>query len=311
MKNGYVKVLLNTITLLAILFVMDETIGWAGEKYMIWLSRIPRNGDSALVNYNLNTATPDVAIIGSSTAICHYDPVKIHDSLKSYLNEDLEVFNMGMSNQRLTYDYYGLKCLLERTQPKMVFVDVWASYIGTGDPSTSFEAYRPYVNINHNVKEMLMKHDKYDFLMKSNLYCYNTELFKLLMSILKKPNANGFINSMVEMREVVKDKERDTTDLLPLSIDEFNAMLSLVKESKTTMFVVLSPTLRSADTTSQSYQYMKSQCIENGIPFLDYSNNTDYYDTHYFRDKTHMNYYGAELFTGNLMKDISMYLIED
>ena len=309
MKDGYVKILVKIIVLLATLVVMDIVVGWTGEKYMKWLNKVPRDGDAALVNYDLNAAIPDIAIIGSSTATCHYDPDIIHDSIMSFLGEDLSVFNMGMSNQRLAYDYYGLRCLLDRTLPKFVIVDVWASYLGSGDPSFSFSAYRPYVNINDNVKEMLVRHGKYDNTMKSNMYCFNTELVKLLISPLKQSNVNGFLKSKVEMNTIIKDYDKDTTSLLPLSVEEFDAILDLAKTKKFQLFVVLSPTLCSADTSSLSYRFMKSKCEENNIPFLDYSNDEKYYRTHYFRDQTHLNYYGAQLFTQELMKDIKPLLL--
>lgn len=311
MKNGLLKVFVSTVILVAILVIMDLLLGWSASRYIKWLNRAPHDGDAALVNYNLNAAAPDVAIIGSSTAICHYDPDIIHDSLMLYLDKDFKVFNMGMSNQRLSYDYYELKCLLERTSPKLVIVDVWASYIGEGDPSFSFGAYRPYVNINHNVKELLVKHGWYDVLMKSNMYCFNTELVKLLMSAFKTTNVNGFTRSNVEMANVVKDHLPDTSGLLPLSVEEFDSMLELASNRNTMLFVVLSPTLCSADTTSQSYQYMKKQCESNDIPFLDYSNDEKYYHPCYFRDKTHLNYNGAELFSQELMKDLKEYLLEE
>ncbi len=311
MRNNLMKILVNVVVLSTLLIAMDVFVGWSAGKYVKWLNKMPHDGDAALVNYNLNAAAPDVAILGSSTAICHYNPDIIHDSLMAYLGKDFNVFNMGMSNQRLSYDYYGLKCLLERTNPKMVIVDVWASYIGKGDPSFSFGAYRPYVNVNHNVKELLIKHNKYDYLMKSNMYCFNTELVKLLMSAFKTTNVNGFTGSSVEMANVSKDRMPDTTSLLPLSVEEFDNMLTLAKNSNTMLFVVLSPTLCSADTTSQSYLYMKKQCDKNEIPFLDYSNDERYYQSCYFRDKTHLNYNGAELFSQELMKDIKKYLIKE
>lgn len=311
MKNGYLKILVNVAIILAILLVMDVLVGWIGEKYMKWLNQTPRYGDASLVNYSVNAASPDVAILGSSTAICHYDPVLIHDCLLAMTGEDLKVFNMGVSNQRLAYDYYGLKCLLDRTTPKIVIVDVWASYIGEGDPSFSFEAFRPYVNINPNIKEMLVMHDDYDFMQMSNMYCFNTEFVKLLMSPFKSKGANGFSKSTAKMSEIVKDRTTDTTALSSLSIREFDGIIDLAKERDFMLFVVMSPTLRASDTTSLSYQYIKNKCAENGIPFLDYSNDEKYYQSEYFRDMTHLNYYGAEVFTEELMGDIKPFVVSD
>ncbi len=311
MKNGYLKVLVNIAIVIAILFILDVLVGRLGEKYMRWLNAEPRDGDAALVNYNVNAAKPDVAILGSSTAICHYDPDMIHDSLLAVTGEDLKVFNLGVSNQRLAYDYYGLKCLLGRTTPKIVIVDVWASFIGEGDPSFSFEAFRPFANINPNIKEMLINHDAYGFMEMSNLYCFNTELVKLLMSPFKPKGVNGFLKSKVTIEKIEKETAKDTTALLPLSVREFDGIISLSKEKGFKLFVVMSPTLRSSDTTSLSYQYIKCKCSESDITFLDYSNDERFYQKQYFRDISHLNFYGAEFFTQELLGDIKPYILSE
>lgn len=311
MKKGLVKVLVDVVVLLGILLVVDVFVGWAGEKYAKWLNKKPIKRDSALVNYKLNAATPDVAIIGSSTAICHYDPDIIHDCLMAWQGKDYDVFNMGVSNQRLTYDYYALKCLLERTTPKMVIIDVWASYLGEEGKYERYEAFRPYINMNNHIREMFETHGQNSFMMKSNMYCYNTELVYLLMAPAFRSNekVNGFSKNKSEIAKIEKSSEKDTTCLYPLSVNEFDSMIGLIKDHNLAAFIVLSPTLRPSDTASQSYQYMKKKCEEESIPFLDYSNDEDYYQEHLFRDDVHLNYYGAEIFTRNLMRDIKEYSI--
>lgn len=304
MKEGILKVVFNIVILLVILAFFDIVIGCIAEKYMKWLNNNPRKSDAALINYDLNAATPDVAIIGSSTAICHYDPDILHDSLCLYTGKDLEVFNMGMSRQRMAYNYYGLKCLVDRKIPKVVIADVWASNVSESDISKGFVEYRPYVKINKNVEELLQKHNEYDFKLTSNMYCLNTEFIKLLMAFFKPKNANGHQASDSEMQSFVIQTEKDTSRLAKISVGEFDAMIDLSKKYNFQLFVVLSPTLHSSDTTSLSYKYMKEKCKKEGVPFLDYSHDTLYMNVHYYRDITHMNKYGAELFSQNLMVDI-------
>ena len=89
---------------------------------------------------------------------------------------------------------------------------------------------------------------------------------------------------------------------------EFDDMINLCKDYNVKLFVVLSPAIRPSDTTSASYIYMKKKCDESGIPFLDYSNDKRFYQARYFADPLHMNQYGAEFFTSELMKDIRNYL---
>lgn len=306
MKQDFLKVVYNICVLLAILVSVDLLVGWGGQKYMKWLNQYPREGDAALVNYNLNAAMPDVAIIGSSTAICHYDPSIIHDSLLSYTNLDLTVFNMGMSKQRMAYCYYAQKSLLEREVPKVVIVDVWASFLSSNYESCSFNEFRPYIKSNHIIKDMLAEYDQLGVLTKSNIYCYNTEFIKLLLSIQKGKSVDGYDRSCkVELKApAIKEEELDSSELSYRSKTDFDNMIDLSKKNGYLLFVVLSPRLNPSDTNSMSYKYMHDKCQENDIPFLDYANNTRFYDKHYFRDKTHMNYYGAQYFTQILMKDI-------
>ena len=310
MKKGKLRIISDCCILICILILIDITIGFLGNKYAIWLNKVPRQSDAALVNYNMNAAVPDVAIIGSSTAICHYVPSIIHDSLLMETGCDYEVFNMGMSRQKMAYNYYALKSLIERKKPVIVIEDVWASNLSVSDHPHYFEELRPYVNSNHNVRDLLEHHNEYSFMMKSNLYCYNTELVKMIMSLSKPQNANGYRPSNVEMKEIKKEYERDTSNIHPESVAEFDAMIDLCKANRITLFVVLSPAIHASDTTSSSYVYMKEKCLENNIPFLDYSNDEQFYQQQLFSDPLHMNSKGAELFSRVLMKDIVYYLIK-
>lgn len=310
MKKNRLRVFVETCALLVVLAMTDLFVGYAANKYTKWLNLYPRNGDAALINYNLNAATPDIAIIGSSTAICHYDPKIIHDSLLVYLGKDLNVFNMGMSRQRMAYCYYVQKSLLNRKTPKVVIVDVWASYLSDNFESCQFSEFRPYIKSNPAVKEMFEKYDQLNVSTCSNMYCYNTELVKLLMSATKAGCANGFDGSSKTELVVpaTKEIEEDKTGLSKRSVEDFDRMVELSLKNKYKLIIVLSPRLNPSDTTSLSYKYMKDKCVDNSIPFLDYANDVRYYNTHFFRDKTHMNYYGAEQFTKDLMKDIKKVL---
>lgn len=308
MKNGLLKILLDVCILLALLLFIDIAVGLVGEKYARWLNHSPRSSDAALINYDWNAASPDVAIIGSSTAICHYIPSVIHDSLLSVTGKDSEVFNMGMSKQKMAYNYYALKSLLDRKTPQIVIEDVWASNVSKNDYPRYYEELRPYINSNIYVKEMLVRHDAYDFKMKSRMYCYNTELVKMIMASFRPKGVDGFHASTVEMPEVVKENKKDTSQVHPISIEEFDAMVNLCVKNKIKLFVVLSPSIRASDVTSASYLYMKRKCEENNVPFMDYSNDERYYKKEYFADPLHMNVNGAEMFTRELMKDLKIYL---
>lgn len=311
MRKGLLKALIDILALIVLLLIIDVLVGLAGDKYANWLNKEPHNGDAALINYDLNAATPDVAIIGSSTAICHYNPDIIHDSLIVSTSNDYTVFNMGMSKQKMAYNYYALKGLVDRKKPAIVIEDVWASNISEEGYPRYYQEFHPYVNTNHNIREMLERHGEYNFLLKSRMYCYNTELVKTLLSIMKPTGANGYKGSNVEMTEINKLWDKDTTAVKPESAVEFDGMIELCKSNDILLFVVLSPAIHASDTTSASYIYMKNRCLENGIPFMDYSNDERFYQTSFFSDPLHMNSNGATYFSCELMKDINRYLSEN
>ena len=314
MNKGFLKLIKNIAILLTILIITDMIVGWLGIKYASWLNQIPRDGEAALINYDLNAAVPDVAIVGNSFASCHYVPSIIHDSVEAYINKDFSVFNMGMSKQRLSYNYYVLKCLIDRKPPQILIANVWATYLSVTDETKLFAEFRPYIKMNHNVREMLEKHNEYNFLMKSNMFCFNTELVKLLMSPLKPKHTDGFITSHSKLERIgEKGVSKDPAALSPLSVEEFDAMIDLAKKYDILMAVVISPTLsssHSSDTNSLSYRYMKEKCQNENVLFLDYSNNEKYYKAEYFRDIAHMNYYGAIQFSKDLMSDLKESIVE-
>lgn len=310
MKKGLLKSLLCVVILLSILIVIDLIVGQLGIKFIKWLNNTPRDSDAALLNYDLNAATPDIAILGSSTAICHYNPVIIHDSMLAFTGQENEVFNMGRSRQRIAYEYYALKSLIRRNRPKIVFVDVWASYLSEGYQINYYNEFRPYLNINSDVKEMMEQHDDYSILAKCNMFCYNTEIVKLLLSARKKTKTNGFQGDKRELNHAaVKQIEKDTCPLAQISVSEFDSLIELAKVNDIQLFVVLSPRLSPSDTTCKSYKYMLNKCCKEGIPFLDFANEKKYYQKKYFRDDTHMNFYGAELFTQDLMNEVRPFIV--
>lgn len=311
MKNSLTKVIVDIIVLLAVLIVVDVFVGWVGKKYVLGISKVPRNSDASIANYDLNAATPDVAIIGSSTAISHYNPEIIHDSLLISTGNDYLVFNMGMSRQKMAYNYYAIKSLLDRKMPKILIIDVWASYLSENTPTSSgsFPPLRPHVKINSNIDEMFRLHKQKRVEYMSNMYCFNTELMYLLVSAFKPVVKNGFKTRRAEMEEpVLKDMMKDTGKLLALSVEEFDGMIKLVEDNEIKTVIVMSPTLCASDTTSVSYHYIKTKCEEKNIPLLDYSNDTIYLKAHYFRDQRHMNCWGADKFTKDLMRDIKRYV---
>ena len=202
MKKEYIiKILLSAFITISGLVCVDWLVGIGATFLLRELGKKNYSGEAAMTNYNLNFVEPDVVIIGSSTAMCHYVPSILHDSILSYTGKDLFVHNAGVSFQRMPYNYCEMKSLVARKAPKIAIVDVFPDCLGGESLKAALSPLHPYVRINPYVKE-IMDNDESErtkILLNSNLYCYNGELIKLLASFRNTVGCDGYYPKNVSL----------------------------------------------------------------------------------------------------------------
>lgn len=236
------RLLVNSIIVLCGIIAIDFAVGYSGEKIIAKLTQQNHTGQAALLGYNLERATADIVVLGGSTASCHFVPQILSDSLSSFIGRKLTAFNAGAYYQQPSYSYCVLKSIIERRKPKIVIVDIQPQQLGGETVIEALKPLRPYYRINSNVKELLDENEtwKNRLLLHSSMFCFNTEIVKLITSFRNSVGADGFDPKDGFVEEVCIEQEKDNSDLNPVVTSEFERMLSLAKNNDIKLFVVIS-----------------------------------------------------------------------
>ena len=101
--------------------------------------------------------------------------------------------------------------------------------------------------------------------------------------------------------KIVKTEKPDDKEIDSLKIEFIHRYLELAQNSK--IYFVVSPIWYGMD--SEEIAPIAQICKERNIPLFDFSNNPKYvHNDEYFKDGTHLNAFGADEFTKDLIKEI-------
>lgn len=290
------KVIVKILVFIVGLIVLDCLIGYIGKRVCLKLAENPRDGQAALLNYNLNGASPDILILGSSEATSAYMPSIIKDSLLCRTGIEYSVFNAGAYNQDIAYNYCTFRAASSRKIPKCIILDVIPSSLCSTSPETSTSQLRPYRSFNPYVRDMLKYNDsKKDQIMSfSNLYCYNSEILKLLMSFRIPIGADGFDaheGHMDPNQEIVVQENSDSIN--PIALYEFEHTISEAIDNGSKICVTITPKYRKMDKNSNSYKKIVEICSKYNVPFWDFSDDPLFMDYRIYYNPAHVNPDGA------------------
>lgn len=300
----------SIIIVIASLVIIDIAVGAVFNHVIQLASKKNYAGLTAIGNYNLNTASADVVIIGSSTASCHYDPQTFKDSLSQFVVGGASVINAGFHYQQIPYSYCVLKSIIERKTPKIAIVDIQPQNLGEDVSDEALKALRPYYSVNKYVKEVLDENESCTnkLLMRSNMFRLNSEFLKILLSFTKPTGFNGFEKKDGMIETYSMDVKPDMRPINPVFAREFETMIALAKEKGISIFICMSPRLTYTDKESESYRMINTICDNYQIPFIDYSDDSVFIKPELFFDSVHMNTTGADLFSKKVCHDINMFI---
>lgn len=104
--------------------------------------------------------------------------------------------------------------------------------------------------------------------------------------------------------DLMEDAEDVEIDALKVSY--FKSFIAVCREKKITLLFFISPTYKKY-LTSNYYTAIKNICSEECVPLFDFSEDVDYINNRgYYKDFTHLNSYGADLYSkkvSNIIKD--------
>ena len=289
-----------------LMFGLDQLSGLAFN----WLSKHAKGGYIAHHNYILEDTNEDILIMGSSRAIHHYNPKIITDST------GLSCYNCGQDGNGIVLFNGWWDIINDRYFPKMIIYDINPGFdIVQGEDNHKYLGWLKETYDHPGVQEIFDAVDKNErYKMQSYMYRYNSKFLQILADNIHpifSIKGNGFLPLKGDIDSMKVDRNRKVKEEFKVDTLKMNLIEDFVSDSKNTkVFFVISPMWYGSNP--ELVDYIKNYCDERNISFYDYSNNPKYvHQAKYFKDGSHLNEFGANEFTKDLMKQIRNKLNEE
>jgi hypothetical protein len=269
--------------------------------------------------YN-GTAACDVAIYGSSRAYRHFNSSLIEDSL------GLSTYNFGMNGHHIWLQYMRhLEILKHNPKPKVILYSVEVSIFEKRDELFNPNQFLPYMLWNTNMIKYTSPFEGYDLV---------DYFIPLIRYYGKKSIQNNFIHLVRKPQETNKLREKgfDSSDKAwntdfekakkelgefsivvdTASVVLFEKFIEECKSMNIELILVNSPTYVDGQqliVNRQSILDMFTQLADkHDLTFIDYSTSELCADKNLFYNSLHLNSSGADIFTTNLISDLTIDL---
>jgi hypothetical protein len=295
------KIIINLIIVVAIVFLLDFAIG----RTLRYFYFKQTSGLQFRTTYAMEKANADVLIFGSSRASHHYVPEVFEDSLK------LSYYNTGRDGNGIFYQTAVLKSVLKRYTPKVIIFDFAGGFETDISDYDRMSSLLPYYRSHEEIRKIIELKSPFEKVkLLSQIYPYNSSLLTIIIGNLdanknRKPDNKGYVALYKEWKGTL-----DTiTDQANVSIDSnkvasFKEFISYAKKSGAKVFIVYSPIYRVFNF-NQQIEMCNSICLEEHIPFYDYSKDTTFLNNkNLFQDFSHLNHPGAIIFSSSVVEKI-------
>lgn len=290
------KVFYFIISILIIVGCIDWVFGYFSRQY-VESHTLP--GDYKSIDYLLKEADEDIIILGSSIALNSTMPDIISDSTH------LSCFNGGANGQSLPYFETMLECILKRYTPKYILLGMRAEELtGTGIGSRYnilspyFESGFPLIRENMEAQSHIEK-----YLLKSNLYRYNTIWWRILLYHFVNPgdgsSANGFVAKGIPLTYPTLTTETKRQKITTERINCFTRIIQKCKDKEIRLIVYFPPNYKHySEYPTPTIKTVNEICKQNDIPcFNDVADSMFLQNNKFFFDDIHLNKDGAFIYS--------------
>lgn len=305
MKRFIIKLVIFCVFIIG----LDFAVGAFGKTVMKILGEGNYSGKVSMMNYNINYAAPEIAILGSSSALSAYIPSIIQDSLRLDVGRVIDIRNVSCYVQGLPYFKAELKTLIGRQKPEMVVLDMTPHYLSNFQDIIG--VLRPYYHTNAEIKKMFdSRISRWERIkMQSNMYCLNSTIASLLASFKNPKGCDGYWPNYDHLRTIPHslktEEEVDSTNL-----DIFKDIIRISKDENIHLIVSYSPTNVKYTEGCETYSVLREVCESNEIPFFDFTADHTFDNDELFADGDHLRDPGAKVFTSYFYSSVKEELIQ-
>lgn len=301
------RFLINIAIFFGIVGVCDLCFGYVCD----YMQTHPKGGETKLFNDLMANDCHEVLVLGSSRAYHHYDP----DILEQQLG--LESYNAGFDGKGVILAYPILYNILDRScNPKLVIFEVTPGFdilVNSNDDDNHryIAPLKPYYRIPV-VGEVVRSVSLPSYIQfHSGLFRYNSEFLTVAMNYLKPRSMDykGYqpLEGTYQYKPPVASHLSQKYDSLKLQW--LHKFAQLKRDHNLNMVWVMSPQFDSVDVSYNAYMVAKDLAAQYDIPVFDYYFDTAYVGhAEYFKDASHLNSYGATVFSKMLAKELKPFV---
>ncbi len=282
------------ILILLAVFVIDRLVGFTSKAFFLNLAE--KDTEVAIMYQAFFNKKTDVLILGASAARHHYNVDLLKDELKS------DVYNSGLDGRDVIYSDLVLQSYLRRCKLKTVIfdisepqlnglwldrIDICKMYYGMSDVITNY--YDTESDLGKRLKLL------------SKLYCYNRTFTDLIRLRQKPINKTGYTPLFGKIKDLtpklINEFEVDSIELYHL-----DNIVKICKDNGVNILFVQSP----KEINNHSFnKWLKSYANKKNILLISENQNSYYYKhAEFFKDASHLNNKGAEIFSKNIVRNI-------
>ena len=295
MKNFLLKVGFFFLALI----IVDRALGIVFE----YMGEHSKGGYVGHHVYVTDKANEDILIFGSSRAIHHYNPQIITDSL------GMTCYNCGQDGNGIILFYGMWQMIKERYHPKMIIYDVNTSFdLYEGESNQKYLGWLRMDYDRPGVGQIFSAVDPTErYKMMSMLYRYNSKFMQNITDYVHPIfgiDSNGFLPLKGEMNTMkIRDNEGEHKEKKVDSL-KLEFINKLIDEAEGTELVFVA-SAKWYEPNLTDYQPIREICERKGVRFLDFSTDDKYvHQSDLFKDGTHMNAMGADLYTSDLCEKL-------
>lgn len=293
MKSLLLRLSLLFVCLIAFDFFLGNLCDYCIKK--------AKTGTTQKREYTVNGTSEDILIFGSSRAYHHYVPSILMDSL------GLSVYNCGLDSHGIYYAYGCLSMILERYSPKLIIYDIVESADMLEDKFHDDQNINSLYRYCSNVAVSELIHDyspRESIKLCSHLYKYNESILHIFKDFLfyqSSPQLDGYAPNIGEIegnppRPTILDSnvwEEKKKILLGRFIDA-------CKDKEIELVFFYSPKYYGeSPMVSKLDVFFK----ENNCLFVNFADDSTFlHNRHYFCDLNHLNNYGADEYTKQIVQ---------
>ena len=294
------KFLIWILSIVSIVAIADILLGRFAKWYA---ANNDLGGDYTSFDYIMKNFDDDLLILGNSVSLNSLDAGMMTDSL------GVECYNGAINAQTLPFFLTELDVALKSHTPKIIALGLRPHEFDEGGMGERFNFLAPYYGIGYSsIDEDLEKAaSSKKFLLKSNLYRFNTIWFRILLYRFITPNEvgdRGFIAKPIptQFPKLITDNLGDSC-VAPERIGQFEEIIRKCKDNNIELIVFFPPEYRRFDGIPPTLSVADSICCRYGVPLInDLSHPRFINDSTLFYDNNHLNADGAKIYT-NLFID--------